>query len=211
MSQYGTTTLSIDGNRATWRLAAAINADKINLTLPGTITDGAGNPLGSPYSFRFDVLAGDTNADGAVNVADVADGMTHQFTTTSNVEFSPRHDINGNGRINFADTIALRNRFGTTLPAGNPGGSPVAPAAVVVRAVTAVRSEATDAALDGIDSQPRGKRAVRRGATSIDQSGGNAAATVAAPSNGARSTTLRARRARVAVSSTAHDAALSEF
>ncbi len=210
MSQYGTTTLSVDGNRATWRLATPINADKINLTLPGTITDGAGNPLGTPYSFRFDVLAGDMNADGAVNVADVAHGMPHMFATTASGDFSPRHDINGNGRITFADSIALRNRFGTMLPAGNPGGSPAA-AAIVARAVGAVRSEATDAVLAGGGAARARRRAIgRHGAASAGRI--ISADAPLSPSSDARSTTtMRARRARVAWHSTAHDAALSDF
>jgi hypothetical protein len=74
-----------------------------------------------------------------------------------------------------------------------------------------VRREATDAVLAGNGSPSRRTRIVGRGAASVDGRKVPTAATLVASPSGAQSTTLRARRARVAVPSMAHDAALSDF
>lgn len=206
LANYGTMSFSVDGSRATWRLTNAILADKINLTLPGSIADSAGNPMGSPFSFRMDVLAGDINGDGAVNAADVVASMTSQFAGASMPDYNPHHDIDGNARVAFTDSIALRNRFGTTLPAGNPGGSPSAPAAVLARAASPSRGSqaATDAAIMGLSTQRQRNRAISRT---------DAIATNAGPATDVQATsatsTLRARRARTAAVPSAHDAALA--
>jgi VCBS repeat-containing protein len=207
--QYAIAEFSVDGTRATWRLANPIVADKINLTLPGTIADGAGNPLGSAFSFRMDVLSGDVNASGSVDIADIASVAADGFAAASNAAYKPRADVNGDGRVNIADSIAVRNRIGSSLPAGSPGGSPAASAAVVVSARTVTRSQATDAAIDDLGTQrSRSRMVVRTGASTVPQStsGDNSTA-----SNGSTATTLRARRARAAAAPSTHDAVFGGF
>jgi VCBS repeat-containing protein len=148
---YGVASFVMDGNRATWTLPAPIAADKLLLTLPGTIADTSGNPMGSPYTIRFDVHPGDVNIDAAVNRADLVRNLTNQFTTASLASYDPLQDIDTNGRINILDWMRIRDRFGTSLPPGEPGASPAAPKAVVatktVMRATASRLLAIDSAL----------------------------------------------------------------
>jgi VCBS repeat-containing protein len=211
---YATAEFSMDGTRATWRLMNPIVADKINLTLPGTITDGAGNPLGSQFSFRMDVLAGDVNGSGSVNTADIASAAADGFAGASNAAYKPRTDVNGDGRVNIADSIAVRNRIGASLPAGNPGGSPgespAAPAAIVA-ARSDARSKAADAAIDVVSAGRMRTRMLARTAGSDERQ--LASARGASSSDPSRSATssLRARRARAAASPLTHDAALAGF
>ncbi|RIK84024.1 MAG: hypothetical protein DCC68_02405 [Planctomycetota bacterium] len=212
-SQYAVSSFSMDGNRATWRLANPIAADKINLTLPGTITDGAGNPLGAAFGFRLDVLPGDLNGDGAVNAADVATATPNMFATAGATQYNPRHDVNGDARVSFTDAIALRNRLGTALPAGNPGGSPggsPAAAAVVVTR-SAARTQAADAAIEGVAALRNRVRATARGELMDIRREPVGGSTASGGESASTATTLRARRARASANPANHDAALSAF
>jgi VCBS repeat-containing protein len=200
---------ALDGARATWTLAQPIAADKLNLTLPGTLQDLAGNPLGSQFSFHFNVLPGDVNHDGAVNVADVAAALDSTFTSTSSAEYDPLRDIDGSGKITVQDAIKIRNAFGTTLPAGSPAGSAAAPAAIVARAATSSRA-ASDAAISALDAAtlPR-LRATRVHAAPPSLETSSTATDHSASGSATSTSRLRARRASRPVAS-ATDAVFSQ-
>jgi hypothetical protein len=126
VGSYPVQSFELSGNRATWTLAAPIVADKLLLSVPGAITDTAGNPMGSDYTLRFDVHPGDVNIDAAVNRGDLVHNLLYQFTSPSLAEYDPLQDVDSNGRINILDWVRIRDRFGTSLPPGEPGGSPAA-------------------------------------------------------------------------------------
>jgi hypothetical protein len=150
LPSYGVASYSVDGNRATWTLSGPIASDKLLLTLPGTITDTSGNAMGNPHTHRFDVHPGDVNIDASVNRDDLVRNLLNQFTTPSLAAYDPLQDVDTNGRINILDWVRIRDRFGTLLPPGEPGGSPSAPEAAVAtqapRRGTATRMVTTDAA-----------------------------------------------------------------
>jgi VCBS repeat-containing protein len=139
VASYGVASLELSGNRATWTLAAPIAADKLLLTIPGSIADTAGNPMGSDYTLRFDVHPGDVNIDAAVNRADLVHNLLYQFTTPSLTAYDPLQDVDTNGRINILDWMRIRDRFGTSLPPGQPGGSPPAAQAVIAAGASTAR------------------------------------------------------------------------
>jgi hypothetical protein len=146
-----------DGMRATWTLGAPIAADKLRLALPA-IADTAGNVMSSEYSFRFDVLPGDMDGDGGVDLDDVFHNRDFLFTRATHAEYDPLQDIDSNGRVSVADWVKVRNLAGSSLPGGEPGlgGSPSASAILrsgssgrTLSAPARIRGAAVDQALIG--------------------------------------------------------------
>jgi hypothetical protein len=185
---------------ATWTLSTPIANDKVAITLSDDVKDIAGNALdgeasapapqgfaafastlgsgdgvpGGSFELRVDVLAGDVDGDGTVNMLDllqVRDAMTLG---------NDRADVNRDGVVNRADLRFVSDQMFrlSTLPAGNPtiapppsslpeSNSPQAPAAVfatvptpeeiATRAADRRRSEPVAAA-----SQPASALARRR-------------------------------------------------
>jgi hypothetical protein len=62
-------------------------------------------------------------------MADMYANLARQFTALGGALYNLRHDVDGNGAINFADWTRIRNRLGTALPAGSPAPA-ASPAAV---------------------------------------------------------------------------------
>jgi hypothetical protein len=83
------------------------NAQKLAVTLNNV--NGAIN-----VTIPMGVLVGDTNSNGTVNAADVAQtkGRLGQSVGGSNF----RSDVNTNGSINAADTAIIKQNSGTSLP-----------------------------------------------------------------------------------------------
>ena len=125
---------------ATWGLSATVGVDKLRLVLAGTggapVADPAGNVLdgewtdsaaafpsgngtaGGDFRFRLDVLPGNIDGAGSVNLADfgrLRSGFGQALTATSIFA-----DLIGDGAVNLADFGVLRSRFGQSLPAGDP-------------------------------------------------------------------------------------------
>jgi hypothetical protein len=63
---------------------------------------------------RMGVLVGDTNANGTVNAADVAQTKSQLGQNVSVSNF--RSDTNANGVINAADAAIIKQHSGTSLP-----------------------------------------------------------------------------------------------
>ena len=60
------------------------------------------------------ILVGDTNANGTVNAADVAQTKGRLGQSVGATSF--RSDVNANGSINAADTAIVKQNSGTSLP-----------------------------------------------------------------------------------------------
>ena len=137
-------------NTATIALPAAVLNDKVLLVLDGDaggvsaqvggrLLDGewAGGGLGldtfpsgngtagGDFLFRLNVVPGDVDRNGAVNIFDTLAVRNRQGTSTTSAGTAPTtysafHDVDGNAAVNIFDTLAARNRQGTSLPAGEP-------------------------------------------------------------------------------------------
>lgn len=146
---------------ATWNLAggATLAADRYTFTLGdlaatpgGALLDGewttgtssfpsGDGAAGGDFAFEFRVLPGDVNRDAAVNLADAAANVAAGFRSTAEVGYSPFHDVDGSGVVNFVDAIGVRNHLAASAP------SPAAAAAVVTSAGVRGRMSATRVAV----------------------------------------------------------------
>ena len=117
---------------ATWMLSEAVGAGAAG---PGTAGDRllivlrAGGPTGRAGDLerRVDVLPGDANRDGRVNVLDTVGVRNRGFQQRGGDFYSVFHDLDGSGEINVADTLDARNRAFTVLPDGMPAPASSAP------------------------------------------------------------------------------------
>ncbi len=135
---YNSTTFT-----ATWTLANPIGDDKIELALDGTssnaVTNMAGDPLdgawtdgsstypsgngasgGSDFDFGFNVLPGDVDGSGGVNLTDyfLTRAQVNDTLTTSGYNY--RYDVLGLGTITTNEANLVHSLAGTVLPSGNP-------------------------------------------------------------------------------------------
>ncbi|MFL6531396.1 MAG: dockerin type I domain-containing protein, partial [Chthoniobacterales bacterium] len=89
-------------------------ADLQRLTVRATnVTSTSGGTLGSAEVTLGFILA-DSNGDGVVNAADVAQIKSQSGMTLSAANC--RQDVNADGGINAADTTFAKARSGTALP-----------------------------------------------------------------------------------------------
>lgn len=147
---------AFDPGTLTWTLPAAIGNDRLQLLLAPQLADVAGNLLdgdwagagagpdtfpsgdgapGGDFVFRFNVLPGDVDRNGAVNIFDTLDTRNRQGTSASSPGTPPQdydafRDPNADAAINIFDTLSVRNRQGSTLPAADPPALVAAPAAL---------------------------------------------------------------------------------
>ena len=124
---------------ATWSLASPIATDKLRLDLSDSVTDTFGNALDGEWTdgsstfpsgngqangafhFSFNVVPGDANQSGVVNVVDTGFVQNHQASSTATpASYSIFGDVNGDGVINVVDTGAVKARQASQLPSGNP-------------------------------------------------------------------------------------------
>jgi hypothetical protein len=106
------TTTSTTGNQVTINLTGVTDQQKIEVTL-FNVNDGA---ITSEVTIPMIVLAGDTNADMRVNVAD-----TNQTKAASGLtaDVSPRTDVDLDGRTNVTDTNFVKAHAGNFVAAGS--------------------------------------------------------------------------------------------
>ncbi len=138
---YNSTTFT-----ATWILPLSIGADQLMLALNANgsdpIRDAAGNHLdgewtnpasttdtgdnvypsgngtaGGNFNFRFNVLPGDANQDGLVNISDLTSLASHWQQTSQGFLSA---DLNHDGQVNISDLTMLASAWQATLPAGTP-------------------------------------------------------------------------------------------
>jgi hypothetical protein len=114
---------SSDPNRYIINLTGVVNAQVITVNLTNVQSLGGLSPT---VSASMGVLVGDTNGDGFVNSADIAQikSQSGSFVTSSNF----REDVNGDGFINSADIALVKAESGTALTnlllVGRPIGVP---------------------------------------------------------------------------------------
>ncbi len=105
---YGPVTVSGSGTSYTITLAQPINAaDRVTITIV--------NPGVSMFNRRLDVLPGDVNDDGVVNVQDLV-AIRNQMLGLVGAVPTIFGDINGDGKVDINDYTAVREFIGTTLP-----------------------------------------------------------------------------------------------
>jgi hypothetical protein len=99
--------VTISGNVVTIPLTNIVNVQTINVTL-NSVNDSTNVVI--PMS----ILIGDTNANGTVNAADVAQtkGRLGQVVDATNF----RSDVNVNGTLNAGDVAIVKQNSGTSLP-----------------------------------------------------------------------------------------------
>ena len=159
---YNSTTFT-----ATWTLPLSIGADQLMLALNANgsdpIRDAAGNHLdgewtnptsttqsssssypsgngtvGGNFNFRFNVLPGDANQDGLVNISDLT-ALASQWQQTSQGFLSA--DLNHDGQVNISDLTMLASAWQAALPAGTPAPGAFPAAAPMVVAAAALATE----------------------------------------------------------------------
>jgi hypothetical protein len=130
---------------ATWTLNAALAKDRFRLDLDGNgvdpvvdlenvILDGewtnnastyaSGNgTAGGDFEFTFNVLPGDIDNTGIVTYYDYYYTNVLNGKSTTSPGYLAFRDIDGSGTINSADSQAVLNRVGHTLPSGTPVGT----------------------------------------------------------------------------------------
>jgi VCBS repeat-containing protein len=172
---------------ATWTLEDPLPADKVRIQLAaggadpirnaagvrldGDWSDGtsaypSGNgKSGGDFQFRFDVLPGNVDQIGPVNIFDTIKTRNRQFTTVGDANYSALYDVNGSGDINIFDTVQVRNHQFTSLPEGEPAGGPApapplaslpehtlapAPPAVMIRTENVTITSQSSAAVEGV-------------------------------------------------------------
>jgi hypothetical protein len=73
-----------------------------------------GGIAGQTAEISLRLLAGDTNGDRVVNIADTAQTQSRSGQSTGAANF--RSDVNGDGKINIADTAFIRSQSGKSVP-----------------------------------------------------------------------------------------------
>ena len=110
VANYGPVTISGSGTTYTITLATPINhADRVTVTVS--------NSQISTYTRRLDVLPGDVNDDGVVNVTD---GVLILNNETPAHAYNVFYDLNGDAAVTVADFNLFRPLIGTKLPQPQP-------------------------------------------------------------------------------------------
>lgn len=107
-------TYDTDTNLATWLLDEPLSRSQLSVSLDPNLSDFAGNTVAA-QSFSFNILAGDANGDGAVNLADFGILRGSFNLTPVDANYSIFADFDGSGFVDLADFGALRGNFGIDL------------------------------------------------------------------------------------------------
>jgi hypothetical protein len=102
--------VTVSGNTVTVPLTNIANAQTINVRLNNVNTGASSGDTTIPMS----ILAGDTNANAAVNSGDVAQTKARLGQVIDATNF--RSDVNANGAINAGDVSLIKSLLGTGLP-----------------------------------------------------------------------------------------------
>ena len=124
-----------DSTNPSWKLHGPLGADRLQLALADTVTDGAGNRLAgapaggasggtgaSPLQLRVNVLPGDADRSGAVTLTDqVLTRARFGATVGPSAGLGPRSytpfgHFNGDGRIDAINLAVARSRVSARLP-----------------------------------------------------------------------------------------------
>jgi hypothetical protein len=104
--------VSVSGAVVTVPLTNIINDQNIIVRIFGV--NGVADTPATDFDLHMGILIGDTNGNGTVNAADVAQTKSRLGQTVDATNF--RSDVNANGSINAADTAIVKQNSGTSLP-----------------------------------------------------------------------------------------------
>lgn len=104
-----------DGSVARITLTGTLpQPDRYTVTISTAVEDPAGNPLGGDRDIQFNVLHGDANGNGAVDIGDMLAVRAHSGIGVDATVC--RYDVNCNGSIDTGDMLAVRAHYGASLP-----------------------------------------------------------------------------------------------
>ena len=101
---------TVNGAVVTVNLTGVSNAQRLVLDLTN-VNDGT--TIGDAF-VAMNVLAGDTNANGAVNSSDIAQTQSQSGQAVTSANF--RQDVTVNGLLNSSDIAFVQSKSGTALP-----------------------------------------------------------------------------------------------
>ena len=107
------------GNTMTINLNDVSVRQKLQIDLTNVkATDGTPEtpPLAKATLPALWILTGDVNGDLEVNAADTAEWQRASGTFAGSPGFDPRADITGNGAVDLADAIRIRENYGKKVP-----------------------------------------------------------------------------------------------
>ena len=129
---------------ATWTLPTAFNRNRILLDLDANgidpIEDLDGNVLdgdwtnesstynsgdgtaGGDFEFLFNVLPGDVDGYGGVQLQDHTSVLNDVDNNTNSSNYDPKYDVDGDGNIEYQDADFVFGRIGDTQYSGDPAG-----------------------------------------------------------------------------------------
>jgi hypothetical protein len=105
-------TINSDPHQYVVNLTGVNNAELITISLTN-VHDSIGNQSAT-LSATMAVLIGDTNADGMVNSADIAQTKSQSGIAVANLNF--REDVNADGSLNSSDIALVKSQSGSGLP-----------------------------------------------------------------------------------------------
>lgn len=135
---------------ATWSVNGPIGPDRLTISLDDELRDSNGNKLdgewdnavssfasgdglpGGDFVFKVNILPGDVDRSGYVNVMDVVQTFDKQFTRIGMAGYDAMHDVDGSGWINALDVVKVRDRQFGELPPEAPLGGLMAPDGLTV-------------------------------------------------------------------------------
>jgi hypothetical protein len=107
--------------------AASVTSVASGQTLDGEFVNGSGALLpsgdavaGGDFNFRFNVLPGDVDQNGAVNSLDGANVRLHLLQYPNMAGYNPLFDTLGKGAITGIDLMAVQNALFSALPNTEP-------------------------------------------------------------------------------------------
>jgi hypothetical protein len=127
------------GSVATWTLSRPLTVDRLVVEVEGDekgVTNEFGSLLdlnedgvpGGDFSRRLNVVPGDMYPDGVILPVESAIvrtllGRSLLEPGSGSTSYSSWDDVDGSGRINIRDLVAVRSRVYTYLPHGEPAAS----------------------------------------------------------------------------------------
>ena len=114
---------------------------------------------GGDFHYRFNVLPGDYDRNGSVDLFDVDPLRDGLFSTPGDSSYSLFADGNGSGGLNIADLAAIGNNLSATLPTREIPGPLVLAAATTDE--ESDESEGSENLLSSTRSTPRSSRYVK--------------------------------------------------
>ncbi|MEM8911633.1 MAG: LamG-like jellyroll fold domain-containing protein [Planctomycetota bacterium] len=120
-------------------LSTPLGRDRVRLTVTESVSNAAGRKLdgnfvagsdvarsgdgneGGDFVFDFNVLPGDLNNDGVVNVGDLTVYDNAFFSEPGDGNYVAAADVNGDGLVTIGDLLPFSDHFSQGVPSGTAG------------------------------------------------------------------------------------------